>query len=129
MYFFFQIAAINELECSLSNLLEKDIQYSYFTILNEYYILGFAQKNNHSMEKFLNAVTVYKILNRKKRLIRSLGGFFWYVLYFIKKKNCKILNTNLSPIFWLEVEPILRQNRKEVLEKFLFEEKSDIFVS
>jgi len=113
--FFYQIAAINESQCCLSNLLEKDIQYSYFNILNEYFIFGFSQKKDCNLNKFHTQIHVYKLLNRRKRLIRSLRGFFLYALKFIKNKDCKILNTNLPPLFWLEVEPVLRQNRNDVL--------------
>jgi len=33
----------------------------------------------------------------------------------------------IPALFWLEVETVLRQNRKDVLEKFLFEEKIEKF--
>ena len=123
LVFFYQISFINESQYCLSTLLEKNIHYSYFTILDEYFIFGFAKKNDYNLKKLLDSVIVYKILDRKKRRIRSLLGFFLYVLEFIKNKDCKILDTNLPPLFWLEVESVLRQNRKDVLEKFLFEEK------
>lgn len=127
--FFYQIAAINESKCRLSNLFEKDIYYSYFNILDEYFIFGFSQKKDCDLKKFHAQVHVYKLLNRRKRLIRSLSGFFLYALEFIKNKDCKILDTNLPPLFWLEVESVLRQNRKDVLEKFLFERESETFIS
>ena len=127
LVFFYKIAALKESQDYILNLLKKDIQYTYFKILDEYFIFAFAEKK-YNLKEFDTALYkvcggAIEILNRRKRRLRSLNGFFMYVLEFINDKNCTILNTNLSPLFWLEVEPVLRQNRKDVLKKFLFEEK------
>lgn len=37
LVFFYKIVALKESQYSLLNLLEKDIQYSYFKILDEYF--------------------------------------------------------------------------------------------
>jgi len=35
-------------------------------------------------------------------------------------KNYEILSTNLQPFFWRKVKNIIRQNKKAILQEFLF---------
>ena len=127
LVFFYKISDLKESQDSILNLLKKGIHYTYFKILDEYFLFAFAEKK-YNLKEFDTALYAVcdcdiEILDRRKRRLRSLNGFFMYVLEFINNKDCKILDTNLPPLFWLEVESVLRQNRKDVLEKFLFEEK------
>ena len=125
LVFFYKISDLKESQDSILNLLKKGIQYTYFKILDEYFIFAFAETKSdlYEFQTLLCSISTIELMNRRKRVLRSLNGFFAYVLEFINNKDCKILDTNLPPLFWLEVETVLRQNRKDVLEKFLFEEK------
>lgn len=63
----------------------------------------------------------YSSLRQKKRKIRSLRGYFLYVLEIMKSSD-KIteLSSNLRPMFWYRVEDIIRQNKKNGLYEFVF---------
>ena len=129
LVFFYKISDLKESQDSILNLLKKGIHYTYFKVLDEYFLFGFAETKYdlYEFQTLLYSISTIELMNRRKRVLRSLNGFFTYVLEFIKNKDCKILDTNLPPLFWLEVETVLRQNRKDVLEKFLFEEKIEKF--
>jgi hypothetical protein len=60
-------------------------------------------------------------LDTKERKLRSLRGFFLYALEIMNNgKDLQILTTNLKISFWRNLKTILRQNKKEVLLRFLF---------
>jgi len=64
---------------------------------------------------------VIQELDSKQRKIRSLRGFFLYALEIIENgKDYEILQTNLQPFFWRKVKNIIRQNKKDALQEFLF---------
>jgi hypothetical protein len=65
-------------------------------------------------------------LDYKQSKIRSLRGFFLYILEIMGDgKDFQILTTNLQPSFWRNLRKILRQNKKAVLLEFLFGKDQD----
>jgi hypothetical protein len=67
------------------------------------------------------SANILEELDTKQRKIRSLRGFFLYDLETMDNgKDLEILTTNLKPSFWRKLKTILRQNKKEVLLRFLF---------
>lgn len=60
-------------------------------------------------------------LDSKQRKIRSLRGFFLYVLEIIENgEDLQILSINLQPFFWKKIQNIIQQNKKASLQEFLF---------
>ena len=120
--FFFEIKQIPKNSRIFNELEKQEIFFCYFQIDKDYYIFFYA-------EKFIDIVVIdpyldiLEELDTKKRKIRSFQGFFIYVVEIMNRKNLKILTTNLKPSFWRGLKTILRQNKKEVLLKFLFGSK------
>ena len=130
LVFFYRILPLKQSQQSILNLLDSNIKYVYFNLLEDYFIFAFAEKK-YNIEEFDTALYGVcsgdiEILDRRKRRLRSLNGFFMYVLEFIDNKDCKILDTNLPSLFWLQVKSVLKQNRKDVLKKFLFDENGEL---
>ena len=74
-------------------------------------------------------IDILEELDTKQRKIRSVRGFFIYALEIMEaKKDLEILTTNLKASFWRKLKTILRQNKKEVLLRFLFgsQQQSDL---
>lgn len=120
--FFFEIQQITDNEF-FDDFKKRTIFFSYFQVDQKYYLFCYAQKSiDKELRNFLSqSVTVLQKLNSKKRKIRSLRGFFLYVLEIMENgKNYQSLNTNLQPFFWSKVQTIIRQNKKAALIKFLF---------
>ena len=70
-------------------------------------------------------VQVLNKLDSHKRQIRSMRGLILYTLEIMKKNdNCQILETNLEPFFWDDVERIISQNKKRGLQNFLFSKET-----
>lgn len=111
----------------LSNL----TYWSYFRVETEYYLFLFAR--NQVFEVFITMYLSRKIFIKKniktrKRRLRSLRGFCLYVIELMQaKEDVKIINTNLDPSFWEEIQGILRQKTKSKLNKFLFRNKIQDF--
>ena len=85
-----------------------------------YYLFFYSQKSIQ-IDFLYQSVTVIQELDSKQRKIRSLRGFFLYVLEIIEDgKDYEILQTNLQPFFWRKVKNIIRQNKKSALHEFLF---------
>ena len=64
-------------------------------------------------------------MDSKQRKIRSLRGFFLYVLEIMEKgEDYEILKTNLQPFFWRKVKNVIRRNKKTALHEFLFGSQS-----
>jgi hypothetical protein len=116
---FLKLRKIADPERVFDKLIKLQIWYVYFCIDTEYYLFGFSEKN-HDINFLFDSIKLIKLLHSRKRKIRSLRGFFLYVLEFIENDKCEILKTNLEPLFWIQVQEILKQNRKEPLENFLF---------
>ena len=116
--FFFEIEKIIE----SSNTLEEIEKYffSYFQVEEKYYILIFSEEP-FDPEFLYSLLVIIKSLDTKKRKIRSIRGFLIYALEILNQgSESKILKTNLKPYFWTEVENLLRQNKKSILNNFLF---------
>lgn len=63
-----------------------------------------------------------KELDYKKRKIRSARIFLLHTLKILENgKDCEILFRNLSDFFGEKVKTIISQNKKGVLEEFLFD--------
>ena len=73
-------------------------------------------------------IEILEELNIKQRQIRSLRGFFLYVLEIMQKggKDLEILKTNLQPSFWRKLKAIMKQNKKVVLLEFLFGSQQEL---
>ena len=119
LIFFLEIEKVKNPKKTFQKLLELDIWYTYFYLDTTYYLFAFAEKNP-DVNSFFESITLINLLHTRRRKIRSLRGFFLYVLEFIQNGECKILETSLEPLFWVQIKSILRQNRKYVLENFLF---------
>lgn len=50
LVFFYKIVTLKESQDSILNLLKKDIQYTYFKILEEHFIFAFAEKKYNLKE-------------------------------------------------------------------------------
>lgn len=75
---------------------------------------------DNNLDFFYQTIFIIEELNRKKRKIRSIRGFLLYALEIINSKEVKVLKTNLQPFSWKNVKNIIRQNKKDLLLKFLF---------
>lgn len=118
--FFFQTQQISGHAIIFDQFKKQTIFFSYFQVDQKYYLFFYTQKSIE-IDFLYQAVDVIQELNSKKRKIRSLRGFLLYVLEFMENgKDSKILSTNLQPFFWKKVENVIRQNKKEALQKFLF---------
>jgi len=96
--------------------------YYYFEINQKYYLFLYGQTEYYnSLDFFPESLTVIKQLNQRKRKIRSLRGYFLYVLEILENSpDIKVLQTNLKPLFWAQLTDTLRQNQKNGLNEFLF---------
>lgn len=103
-----------------SQFFGQNIFYSYFQVEQKYYLFFYSEKSIDIdlIEQFID---ILEELDTKQRKIRSLRGFFFYALEIMNnEKDLQIFKTNLKPSFWRNLRTILRQNKKEVLLRFLF---------
>lgn len=102
---------------------EEDQYYSYFEINQNYYLFAFGRNEgrDETIKSLCQKIGVIQVLDRKKRKIRSLRGYFLYVLEIMKNSDKMTeLSSNLRPMFWYRVEDIIRQNKKNELYEFVF---------
>lgn len=124
--FFFEIEQIKDSSKIFKELVTRKLFFSYFQVDQSYYLLVFNEKS-FDPDFLYQSLNQVKELNSKKRILRSFRGFFLYVLEIMNQgKFCKILETNLKLNFWSKVQSLIRQNRKELLLKFLFQNFSDL---
>ena len=72
-------------------------------------------------------IDILEELDTKQRKIRSLRGFFLYILEIMDNgKDLQILRANLQPSFRRKLRKILRQNKKAALQEFLFGSQESI---
>lgn len=103
----------------LQDFEEEDFYYSYFQINQNYYLFAFGR--NETKKSLFQKIGVIQVLDKKKRKIRSLRGYFLYVLEIMKNSDRMTeLSSNLRPMFWYRVEDIIRQNKKNGLYEFVF---------
>lgn len=122
--YFFEIEKILDSSNIFEELKKRQIFFSYFQVDQKYYILVFAEKS-FDPDFLYKLLTGIRELNYKQRRIRSLRGFLTYALEIRSKGiNSRILETNLKPYFWREIGNVIRQNRQEILLKFLFSNSS-----
>lgn len=102
--------------------------FSYFQVDQKYYLFIYAEKITEiDIDFFYQKFNVLEEVDTKKRKIQSLRGFFLYALEIIETgQNFEVLETNFKPYFWRKIKNIIRQNKKEVLLKFLFETSSSV---
>ena len=118
--FFFEIEPIPENSSLFDEFKNQKIFFSYFQVDQNYYLFFYAQEPI-DINLLYQYVDVIQELDSKQRKIRSLRGFFLYVLEIMSnRKGLEILKTNLETSFWRNLQKILRQNKKEVLIEFLF---------
>ena len=87
----------------------------------------FYQQKSIDIDRIEPLIHILEELDRKQRKIRSLRGFFRYVLEIMENgQDYQILKTNLQPSFWRKLKTILRQNKKIVLLQFLFGSQDSI---
>jgi len=123
--FFFQTQQITDDTILLNEFKQQNIFYSYFQVDQNYYLFLYAQQSI-DINLLYQSVQVIQELDSKQRKIRSLRGFFLYALEIMEKgEEYEILNTNLQPFFWRKVKNIIRQNKKAVLQEFLFGKDED----
>ena len=118
--FFFEIQQIPEDSKIFDELQNQQVCFSYFQVNQKYYLFVYQQKfiDIDRIEPFIH---ILDELDTKQRKIRSLRGFFLYILEIMDDgKDLQILRTNLQPSFWRKLRKILRQNKKVVLLEFLF---------
>jgi len=125
--YFAEIEPISKSSNLFDGLNEKNYQYYYFQKNQTFYIFLFGQihltkDGNNLIEYLLSFLKIRKELDTRKRKIRSIRGFLFYVLETIEYDETlvTVLQTNLSPFFWKRVQNVLKQNRKGILGEFLF---------
>ena len=127
--FFFEIQPISDNSLIFDELKNQQLFFSYFQVDQNYYLFFYGQESI-DIDRIDPFIHILQELDTKERKIRSLRGFFLYALEIIEnRKDLQILTTNLKPSFWRNIKTILRQNKKEVLLRFLFgtaETKIDI---
>lgn len=121
---FLQVQKIENNSNIFGEINKKSISYSYFRVQNKYYLFCFQQTPILCLDFFYNSINVVDKINFKARKIRSFRGFLLYALEIIRNNDSQILETNLSPDFWNEVENIIRQNKKDALFNYLFGENT-----
>jgi len=118
--FFFEIQQISEDSPLFDEFKNQQIFFSYFLVDQKYYLFFYGQKSI-DIDLIDPFIDIIEELDTKERKIRSLRGFFLYVLEIMENgKDLQILRTNLKPSFWRNLKTILRQNKKAVLLEFLF---------
>jgi len=118
--FFFQTQPIPDSSSIFDQFNQQNIFFSYFQVDQNYYLFLYAQQSI-DINLLYQSVEVIQELDSKQRKIRSLRGFFLYVLEIMENgENYEILQTNLQPFFWKKVKNIIRQNKKAALQEFLF---------
>ena len=120
--FFFEIQKIREDSKIFDELQNQELFFSYFQVGHKYYLFFYQQKfiDIDSIEPL---IYIIQELDTKQRQIRSLRGFFLYILEIMDLndgKDFQILTTNLQASFWRKLRKILRQNKRSVLLEFLF---------
>lgn len=120
--YFAEIEPISKSSNLFEGLNEKNYQYYYFQKNQAFYIFLFGKEGNNLVEYLLSFLKIRKELDTKKRKIRSIRGFLFYVLETIEYDETlvTVLKTNLSPFFWKRVQNVLKQNKKDNLLNFLF---------
>ena len=124
--FFFVIQQISEDSKIFDKLQKQELFFSYFQVDQKYYLFFYGQKfiDIDLIDPFIDII---EELDTKQRKIRSLRGFFLYVLEIMENgQDYQILKTNLQPSFWRKLKTILRQNKKIVLLQFLFGSQDSI---
>ena len=117
--FFFEIQQISD-NSPIFDQLKKQELFSYFQVDQKYYLFFYSQKSI-DIDRIDSFIHILQELDTKQLKIRSLRGFFLYALEIMNNgKDLQILTTNLKPSFWRNLKRILRQNKKEVLLRFLF---------
>lgn len=83
----------------------------------------YAEKHlSTSFNSILSSLVVIKELDTKKRKIRSVRGLLIYAWEIIQdEKLITVIKTNFQPLFWGRLKNVLRQNKKNCLLNFLFE--------
>lgn len=120
--YFFQVQKItdNKIQILSDEWEDKNISFTYFEVDLKYYLFFYA-KTPIFLDFIYQHVSIIQELNYKTRKIRSIRGFLLYVLETMNTKNGhNIIATNLPPLFWTKVKDVLRQNKKGIIEKFLF---------
>ena len=126
--FFFETQQIPENSIIFEELKKQELFFSYFQVDQKYYLFFYGQKSI-DIDLIDPFIHILEELDTKQRKIRSLRGFFLYVLEIMdNRKDLEILITNLKASFWRKLKTILRQNKKEVLLRFLFgsQQQSDV---
>ena len=94
--------------------------FSYFVADYTYYLFCYGQGDFNELTEIFNHLTIIKKLDKRQRIIRSLRGFFLYVIEIMEdSKDKEIIQTNFDPLFWKEIEKVISQNKKSALSNFL----------
>ena len=120
--YFFKVKKIEDSQL-FDKFSRKKFYFTYFFSDNDYYLFFYGKRNSNEFDQFNSLFKEFHViqnLDKKKRLIRSLRGFFKYAIEIMKKsKDKKIIETNLYSLFWNDLEKIISQNRKKALLDFL----------
>ena len=123
--FFFQTQEIPDNSLLFDELKNQQLFFSYFQVHQDYYLFFYEQKSI-DIDRIEPLIHILDELDWKQRKIRSLRGFFLYVLEIMENgQDYQILKTNLQPSFWRKLKTIFRQNKKSVLLEFLFGKDED----
>ena len=118
--YFFKIEKISEDSLIFEQLKKEELFFSYFQVDQNSYLFFYGE-TTIDIDLIDPHIHILEELDRKQRKIRSLRGFFLYAQEIIgSKEDSQILKTNLKPFFWRKLKNILRQNKKAVLQEFLF---------
>ena len=110
--FFFEIQQIPDNSLIFEELKKQKLFFSYFQTDQNYYLF-FDGQESIDIDRIEPLISIFNELDTKEGKLRSWRGFFLYALEIMNNgKDLQILTTNLKTI--------LRQNKKEVLLRFLF---------
>ena len=122
----FEIQQIPEDSKIFDELKNQQVYFFYFQVNQKYYLFFYKQKSIY-IDRIETLIYILDELDRKQRQIRSLRGFFQYVLEIMENgQDYRILKTNLQSSFWRKLKSILRQNKKIALLQFLFGSQDSI---
>lgn len=121
-----------KIEMSKFQKIENENIFYFHFLVNEIYYLFIFRKEPIDLKFIYQFIEVLEILDSRERRIRSIRGLILYALEIMEKdEKFQVLETNLEPFFWKNIQRVIRQNQRSGLENYLFsnDSKSQIISS
>jgi hypothetical protein len=113
-------------EIKFEQLESENISYCYFLANQKYYLFLFS-KNPIQKNPIIKNFEVIDEIDSLQRQIRSLRGLILYTLKLMEGDH-QILADNMEPFFWKNVDRVIRQNKKNGLQQFLFSDSEESLI-